>query len=126
MSDEPIRVLCVDDSPELTRAWERYWRRQGDLLPVGSRDRADHLVEAVRQTGAQVVVLDLTMAGRDPLDALRELSFVAPHVRVIVCSGHSDPSVIASAMDAGAWRYVDKADEPHLMLDAIRAAARGG
>ncbi len=115
----------MDDSPELTRAWEKYWRRQGDLLPVGSRDRADDLVEAVRTTGAQVVVLDLTMDGRDPLDALRELSRAAPHVRVIICSGYSDPSIVRPAMEAGAWSFVDKADEPQRMVEAIRAAARG-
>jgi two-component system response regulator DesR len=125
MGTPRIRVLCVDDSARLISAWTRLFERQPDLEMVASLNSADELVERARDLKPDVVLMDLTMAGRDPLEALRELATATPEVRVIVCSGHTDPSVIDRAVDAGAWGYVPKIQEPTRIMDAIRTVAGG-
>jgi two-component system, NarL family, response regulator DesR len=125
MVDRRIKVLCVDDSAELTSAWTRFFALQGDIETVGVLDRADDLPAIAETKSPDVVLLDLTMDGRDPLDVVAELSQTHPDVRVLICSGRSDGDLIARAMDAGAWGFVDKAEEPQQVLDAIRRASRG-
>ena len=72
-----------------------------------------------------IVVLDLTMPGRTPLEALGELSRTNPGVRTIVFTGHDDPSTITAAADAGAWGLVSKMGEPGDLIKAVRRVAAG-
>jgi two-component system response regulator DesR len=121
----PIRVLCVDDNPKLTAAWDRLVGQQPDMEIVGLLHSADDLVPRAIELKPDVVLLDLTMDGRDPLDAAVELARVAPAARILIYSGHNDQDVIDRAMDAGAWGFVGKDDEPTRILEAIRAIAGG-
>jgi two-component system response regulator DesR len=120
-----IKVLCVDDNPRLTSAWEKLIAQQPDMEVVGTLARADELLPMVELKHADVVLMDLTMDGRDPLEALTELSAKHPGTRTIIYSGYSDPESVEKAVQAGAWGYVDKGRTPDRILDAIRKVARG-
>lgn len=120
-----IRVLCVDDNDRLREAWRRLLDLQPDFEVVGSLDRADNLLDAAKALAPHVILLDLTMDGDDPLATLARLFRSQPSARCLVCSGESDPRVIESALDAGAWGFVGKHEDPSRVSDAIRKVARG-
>lgn len=125
MTMPAIRVLCVDDNPKLRAAWGRLLDREPDLELVGVLSRADELVETAQSRSADVVLLDLTMEGKDPLEAVIELSQRRPGTRVVIYSGSSEAEHVDRAIAAGAWGYVDKLAEPGRVVDAIRRVARG-
>ena len=120
-----ITVLCVDDSPRLTAAMAKLIDQQADMKTVGTLDRADELATKVRELGPAVVLLDLTMDGKDPLAALGEVVAAGLPTRVVVHSGHSDAEIAARALEAGAWGFVTKLDDPNKTLEAVRRVARG-
>jgi len=68
------------------------------------------------------VVLDLTMPGPDPVEAIRVLAERAPSCRVIAFSGYDDPETKDEVCRAGAWGLVSKHGEPRDLLRAIRLA----
>lgn len=121
---DKIRVLFVDDDPKLRRLWTRVLEQQDDMTVVTALATADDLPAHVPD-GPAVVLLDLTMPGRHPLDALTEINQNNPDCRVILYSGHSDPDTIRKALEAGAWGMVDKTTPPEEVLQAIRTVARG-
>jgi two-component system response regulator DesR len=120
-----IRVMCVEDHPRVVAAIQKLLDMQPGIEVVSVLPRADGMLDAVKRDEPDVVILDLTMVGRDPLDTLAELSRAVPDIRVIIYSGSSDPQLISRAIDAGAWGYVCKGDDPKRIVDAIRAVARG-
>lgn len=120
-----ISVLCVDDSPQMTRLLERVIELEPDMTSVGSLLSADHLADEVQKRSPSIVLLDLTMPGRDPLEVVRELSLCCPDTRVIVFSGHSDPEYEQAAVAHGAWGFVLKDGGVEPILDAIREVAAG-
>jgi DNA-binding NarL/FixJ family response regulator len=120
-----IKVLCVDDSPKLAAALEKLISAEADMQSVGAIRQADELVPAVKTRAADVVLLDLTMPGRDPLDALQELTTECPAVRVIVFSGTGDSELAQRAIEAGAWGYTAKGSDAANILSAIRTVAKG-
>lgn len=128
MDDQPIRirVLCVDDSVHLTAAWERLINAQRDMELAGTLSSADTLLETAQGCRPSVVMMDVSMDGRDPLDALVDLCERCPEVRTVIYSGRSDPEIIDRAMQAGAVAFVDKAKPPSHLLEVIRRVARGG
>jgi len=124
-SDPRTKVLCVDDSADIARLCQRIVDAEADMECVGTLDCADALIEKVLQVRADVVLLDLTMPGKDPLMAIRELAVAAPWCRVLGFSGYDDPARLESLLEAGAWGLVSKDSEPKRVATAIRRVAAG-
>jgi DNA-binding NarL/FixJ family response regulator len=117
--------MVVDDEPKLRSAWERLLRMHPDIEVVPSLERADDLVAMVGVHHPDIVLIDLTMPGRAPLDALTEASRRCPNCRFIVYSGTKNAGSIRQAANAGAWAFVDKIDPPEQILGIIRRVASG-
>jgi len=125
MESPRLKIMICDDEPRLCSAWERLLASQKDMDFVGAFECADGLVEAIGTLAPSVVLMDLTMPGRDPIEVLQEASSQHPDSRIIVYSGFSDAETIQKVIDAGAWGLVDKLQPPIEILDAIRRVARG-
>jgi DNA-binding NarL/FixJ family response regulator len=91
-----------------------------DLESVGELTSAGALVEEVLKRHADVAVIDLTMPGTPPLDAIRDLSDRVPTCRVIAFSGYDDAATVDEALGAGAYELVSKHGSPSDILHAIR------
>ncbi|WP_192499338.1 response regulator [Skermanella pratensis] len=94
-----------------------------DMNCVGCLYSADELLDTVAELRPDAVLLDLTMPGKEPLAALRELTDAHPEVPVIVFSGLSERAAVESAFAAGARRYLTKGGDGRPVLEAIRAVA---
>jgi two-component system, NarL family, response regulator EvgA len=120
---DPVRVLAVDDSPDLTEYIRRMLRREPDMECVGTLDCADEVVAQAQHLNADVVLLDLSMPGTDPASILPEL---AQERRVVVLSGLDDQRVIDRCRSAGAAGFVSKDAGHSEILASVRAVASGG
>lgn len=120
----PIRILIVDDEPRLRASLERYVRSQSDMTVIGTLSNADALCSMVPRE-ASIVLLDLTMPGRDPLDAASQIQRERPECRVILYTGHNDPDTVQLGLACGAWGLVDKLTPPAEILQVIRRVASG-
>jgi two-component system invasion response regulator UvrY len=122
-----IRVMIVDDSRDITSILVQCVDGEVDMMSVGTLRSADELVKQVDERRPDVVLLDMTMPGKDPLAALRELtqsSASEQAVRVILFSGSDEHEVHDAATQAGACGFLSKQAEVPVILNAIRAAAR--
>jgi DNA-binding NarL/FixJ family response regulator len=118
---EPIKVLCVDDNVIIGMAMRATIDATNDMKCVDCLERADALLEAVAELQPDVVLLDLHMPGRGPLEALRDVTRDYPDVAVIVLSGSGDSSSRDEALAAGARTYLTKGGSSQPILAAIRA-----
>lgn len=121
------RVLCVDDNPDMTAVTKMMIDADPTMRCVGCLDSADHLIGTVRTMTERpdVVLLDTTMPGADPIDTMRSLTAEFPEVRTIVLSGNEGAALLERAEKAGAWGYVSKGKEPEAILHAVREVAAG-
>jgi DNA-binding NarL/FixJ family response regulator len=125
MTGYPICVLCVDDNEYIREALYRRLARFPEFRLVGSLPCADDLVSEAVRTGAQIVLLDMNMPGKDPIEAARELAATAPSVRIIALSGYLDAPMVDRALEAGLCGYLSKSEEPAALVSALRRAAAG-
>lgn len=126
MDRRVIRVLCVDDTAMLAEALCQVVDMTEGMCCAGALLNADRLGDEAESRQADIVLLDLRMPGRDPLEALAELVGRLPQTRVIVFSGLLDAQTVDRAVAAGAWGCLEKGVDAEPILDAIRTVARGG
>jgi DNA-binding NarL/FixJ family response regulator len=127
LTDTDIRVLCVDDNPDMNAAMQLTIDTQPLMRCVGCLTSADQLIATVRgmTLPPHVVLLDATMPGKRPMVVLSALAQQHPESRVIVCSGHETPAIVQEAKDAGAWGFVSKRHDPDRLMLAVREVAAG-
>lgn len=120
-----IRIIFVDDEPKLRRAWAKLFAARDDMQLVASISRADELLSAVEASPPHVAIVDLTMPGLSPIEAIRVLNHRFPDVRAVVYSARGDRELLSEAFDAGAWGYIDKLAAPSDVFDVILRVANG-
>lgn len=120
-----INVLCVDDHAVVAEGLQSFLSSAFDINCVGRLPSAENLVQQVKATGADVVLMDIEMAGVDPFEALQDVVRQCPDTRVIFLTAHLRDHYIDSAFTAGAWGYLTKSEDPQNILEAIRKVARG-
>lgn len=121
----PIRVLVIDDSPDITEMLSYLIGVEPDLECVGCLHSANDLLENVQSLRPDVLILDASMPGKAPLTALEECATAFPSLLAIVYSGYDDPSLVERVIDAGAWGFVSKREDPDSVVRAIRTVAAG-
>lgn len=121
-----IRVLIADDHAVVRRGLATLLATTTDLELVGMAADGAEAVRLAVDSGADVVVMDLSMPGVDGVTATRLLATQAPGCRVLVLTSFSDQARVSDALRAGADGYLLKHAEPEDILDGIREVVRGG
>jgi len=125
MSTKKIRVLCVDDHAFLAEGLRSKISLEQDMEYVGWLPDATDLVKEAQEREADIITLDIEMPGPDPFDSLTEVQRRAPEIRVIVLSAYVRDRYLDAAVEAGAWGFLSKADDPDTIVHAIRKVAGG-
>lgn len=120
-----IRVLVVDDHAIVRQGLERLLATADDMELVGMAADGREAVEMVRDHRPDVVLMDLSMAGMDGVEATRLIVADTDDVRVVVLTSFGEEGRIVDALNAGAHGYLLKHIDPDDLLDAVRAAHAG-
>ena len=123
MVEPQVRVLVVDDEPQLLRALRINLNARGFAVTTAADGRG--ALTAASRMDPHVVVLDLGLPDMDGLTVLEGLRGWTT-VPVIVLSARSDAADKVSALDAGADDYVTKPFGMEEFLARLRAAVRRG
>lgn len=122
----PLRLALVDDHHVVRRGIQSFLGAMPDLSVVGSAASGEELLAQVEGWMPDVVVMDLYMpGGMDGIETTRRLREITPHTQVVVLTAHTDDERVIAALRVGAIGYIRKESDPQLLVEAIRAAARG-
>ena len=120
-----MRVLICDDHNLIRAGLRRLVDGFDGIDVVAEASGADEALAGVRASEPDVVLLDLSMPGRNGFDALDELRRVAPEVAVVIMSMHDDAGHVREAIARGARGFVVKEAAPAELEVALRAAHAG-
>lgn len=117
----PIRVLMIDDDPQLAELLAAYLRPH-DVLLTNAPDGARGL-RALEAGGFDAVVLDVMMPGLDGLDVLRRLR-ASSALPVLMLTARGDETDRVVGLELGADDYLAKPVRPRLLLARIHSLLR--
>ncbi len=121
-----IRILIVDDYAIVHRGLKQIVADQPDMVVAGEAKSGQEGLTLVRTQPWDLVVLDLSMPGRDGLGVLRELKRERPTLPVLILSMYPEEQYATRALRLGASGYMTKESAPEELIKAIRKVVAGG
>jgi two-component system invasion response regulator UvrY len=121
-----IKVIIADDHPVVRRGLKQILADELDITVVGEANNTQELLKLLCDQHCDVVVLDITMPGRDGLEALKELRHERPKLPVLILSIHPEDQFGLRVLRAGAAGYMNKETAPDELVKAIRKVFVGG
>ena len=103
-----IRVLVVDDVPDLRRIFRLILEEDGRFEVVGEAGDGEEAVRLAKDLQPDVVVLDIAMPRMDGIDAIPLLHEAAQGVRIMVLSGFENRRLAERAIASCATAFLTK------------------
>lgn len=122
-----VRVLLADDQALLRATFRLLIDSAPDLMVVAEAVDGIEAVDKVRESRADIVVMDVRMPNLDGVEATRRIcnDESLAGVRVLILTTFETQDVIIEALRAGASGFLGKDVEPATLLGAIRTVAAG-
>jgi two-component system, sensor histidine kinase len=121
-SARSLRVLCVEDNPHGRVILNTILAELGHTADFVASAQA--AVEAVRQGGYDIVLMDVALPGTDGIEAVRHvraLPGAVARIPILGISGGGAPAQQAAARSAGMNDYLVKPVSPRALAAAIAA-----
>jgi len=116
----PCRLLLIDDEVGFVDVLaKRIARRSFEVHKAYSGTEALRIIRDLRFDAA---ILDLKMEDMDGIDVLRVIKRMAPHLPVIMLTGHGCQEAAREGMEAGAFDYLTKPCEFEELMKKIELA----
>jgi two-component system invasion response regulator UvrY len=121
-----MRILLADDHAVVRHGLKQILADAFAKAIFGEARNAQEALDLVWKEGWDVVVLDITMPGRNGLEVLREIHKSRPKLPVLVLSMHPENQFAVRVLKRGASGYMTKESAPEELVGAIKKVLAGG
>lgn len=121
-----IRVVLADDHAIVREGLKGILSRVDDFQVVGEAADGLQVLQQVRESEFDLLVLDLSMPGRSGMELIKLVKAEKPRVRILVLSMHHETQYAVRAIKSGASGYLTKESAPAELEQALRKIADGG
>lgn len=116
-----IGILLVDDHEIMREGLFALLKKNNDLEVVGQASDGRVAVEMVHELSPDVVIMDIGMPNLNGIEATRLMLADHPKLKIMALSTHSDGSIVAKMLKAGASGYMLKDSAFVELVDGINA-----
>lgn len=121
-----IRILIADDHAIVREGLKRIVTSADDMEVVGEAADGTEVMQHVRGSDFDVLVLDLSMPGRSGMELIKLVRGEKPKLRILVLSMHEELQYAVRAIKSGASGYLTKESAPLQLIQVLRKIAAGG
>ena len=127
LANEPgvHRILIVDDHPVFREGLAHLVGREKGLVVCGQTHDANAALADVGRLKPDLVLLDITMPGRNGLEVLEDLRRQYPDTKVLVVSMHDETLYARRVLRAGGHGYIVKHENPDKLIQALHQVLGG-
>src|SRR5580698_3470626 len=122
----PFKIVIADDHPLLVDGLKKVLEEMKDVQVVSTANNGWELISVLRETPADMVLLDLQMPKLDGIDSLKILRKDFPKLKIIVFTNYGQPKLIKEIKILGAEGFLLKNSSSPVLKEAIRTVAAGG
>ena len=120
-----ISIIHCDDHKIIRAGIKEIISEFSDLEIVAGTDNGESLINLLRDTVTDVVIMDISLPGRSGLEVIKQIKIYHPDLPVLVLSMHAEEQYALRMLRAGASGYLHKDSSPEELVKAIRTVAAG-
>jgi DNA-binding NarL/FixJ family response regulator len=119
-------IILADDHAMLREGIRKIIERIEDALITGEANDGLELLELLKKSSPNLVILDISMPNLRGLEAIREIKKTYPQVKVLVLTMHKKKEFLRQALRDGADGFLLKEDAGSELIRAVQTVRNGG
>ncbi len=120
-----LSILIADDHFLIRKGLRQLLEEQLPTLRVDEAEDGPRTLELARASRYDVIVLDISMPGKDGLDLIRDLKDIDPGTHVLILSIQPEEQYALRAFRLGASGCLNKAGDPGELVEAVKTVVSG-
>ncbi|MBF0622183.1 MAG: response regulator transcription factor [Magnetococcales bacterium] len=121
-----IRIFIADDHAIVRAGLSHMLAETGDMRVDGEASDGQQAIQRILKESWDVVLLDVSMPGKDGLEVLRRVRQGKPDLPILILTMHDEELMALRFLKAGASGYITKDSAPDQLVQAIRKVVSGG
>src|SRR5262245_5464948 len=121
-----IKVVIFEDNHSLRNGLFQLINESSEFECAGAFENCENLVQNIKTSCADVVLMDIQMPGMSGIEAVGVLQENFPGIKVLMQTIFDDNEKIFQSILAGASGYILKNTSPSRLLDFIKETYEGG
>ncbi len=123
--ENKLRILIAEDHVSVREGFRFIIESQADMEVVGEAGDGHAAIEMAGELKPDIVLMDISMPNLNGLKATAKLKRVAPEIKIITLTRHTDSVFLQELLQAGVSGYVLKQSAADEIIRAVRAVAEG-
>ncbi len=113
------RILVVDDHPLVRQGITRVLQKEFPAGEIGEAPNAAEALDAIWNQTWNLVLLDISLPGRNGIELLKEIKTIRPRLPVLMLSTFPEAQFAVRSLRAGAAGYLNKGSSPETLIVAV-------
>jgi DNA-binding NarL/FixJ family response regulator len=122
---KPYQIILADDHLMFRNGLKRIIEDAQDLVVIGEAGDGLELLDLLKKSKPDMVILDISMQKLRGLEATREIKSSYPDIKILILTMHRNKEYLLQALSAKADGYLLKEDTDLQLMAAIESI-RGG
>jgi DNA-binding NarL/FixJ family response regulator len=119
-------IILADDHAMLREGIRKIIERIDDALISGEANDGLELLELLKKSSPNMIILDISMPNLRGLEAIREIRKTYPKVKILVLTMHKKKEFLRQALRDGADGFLLKEDAGSELIRAVQTVREGG
>ena len=123
---DPYTIILADDHAMLREGIRKIIERIEGARISGEANDGLELLELLKKSSPNLVILDISMPNLRGLEAIREIRKTYPKVKILVLTMHKKKEFLRQALRDGADGFLLKEDAGSELIRAVQTVRQGG
>jgi len=124
MTDK-LRILIAEDHETVREGLKLIIESQDDMEVVGEAGDGREAIRLAQELKPDILLMDVSMPVLNGLLAAAKLNRIAPEIKILTLTRHTDEAYLQELLQAGVWGYVLKQSASAELVRAIYHVAKG-
>jgi len=122
---EKLRIMLAEDHLTVREGIKLLINSQPDMEVICEAGDGAAAIKLAQKSAPDIIVMDVSMPEINGLKATKRLKQVAPNIKILTLTRHTDDAYLQQLVESGASGYVLKQSAPSELIRAIRSIAEG-
>jgi len=120
-----IRIIIADDHSIVRKGIRQILLEEFTDATIHEVSDAESLIQMILETECDIIISDISMPGRNGIEALSQIKQINPKLPILIMSIHSEDHYAIRALKAGAAGYLSKDLAPEELIIAVKRVLSG-